>query len=55
MIHLKILKRKIKSVANHQLAINLQLKTKLEADLSSLVDRCTKVNEARKFTQVCSW
>ena len=49
---MKILKRNIKAIADFQLNLNLKLKEKLENELHNLAERCTKINETRKFNQV---
>ena len=52
LIHLKIIKKNIHALAQVQLQVNAGLKAKLQTDLQQLGERCTKVNELRRFNQV---
>lgn len=54
LIHLKIIKKNIHALAQIQLKVNAGLKAKLQSDLQQLNEKCTKVNEQRKFNQVRS-
>lgn len=52
LLRLKIMKQNLSAVAAFQLSLNAQLKARLDREMQGLTEKCTQVNELRKFAQV---